>query len=171
MTEPQDISFEGQLLALLPALRRFARSLAQSDSEGEDLLQDGIVAALSRRAQWRGLNLRSWMLAIISNRYRNSRRSHGRHPTAPLDAALDVPAPQAEPDPLGRMRLEAALNSLSQDQRMVLMLVVIEGMPYQEVADLLQIPLGTVMSRLSRARQKISDTMAAENVVPLRRQT
>jgi RNA polymerase sigma-70 factor (ECF subfamily) len=169
VTGSDDISFEGQVLALLPALRRYARSLARSDFEGEDLLQDSLEAALTRRGQWRGLNLRGWLLTIMTNRYRNGRRSLQRHPSIDLDEAIETPSPAPLSDPLERRRLEAALDTLPADQRSVLMLVVIEGCSYAEVAHILEIPIGTVMSRLARARQRISDCMKAENIVPLRR--
>jgi RNA polymerase sigma-70 factor (ECF subfamily) len=169
MNLPDDQSFEGQMLALLPALRRFARSLARSDADGEDLLQDSIEAALSRRGQWRGLNLRSWLLTIICNRHRNGLRLRTRHPNVDIEEAKDVAAQDPVSDPLERTRLEAALNSLPDEQRAVLMLVVVEGCSYAETATLLDLPIGTVMSRLARARQKVSDYMKAENIVPLRR--
>jgi RNA polymerase sigma-70 factor (ECF subfamily) len=169
MNLPDDQNFEGQMLALLPALRRFARSLARSDVDGEDLLQDSIEAALTRRSQWRGLNLRSWLLTIICNRHRNGVRSRIRHPSVEIDEAENVATPEPVSDPLERARLEAALNTLPDEQRAVLMLVVVEGCSYAETATLLNVPVGTVMSRLARARQKVSDYMRAENIVPLRR--
>jgi RNA polymerase sigma-70 factor (ECF subfamily) len=169
MNLPDDQNFEGQILALLPALRRFARSLARSDVDGEDLLQDTIEAALTRRGQWRGLNLRSWLLTIICNRHRNGLRSRIRHQNVEIEEAENVAAPDPVSDPLERARLEAALNSLPDEQRAVLMLVVVEGCSYAETAGLLSVPVGTVMSRLARARQKVSDYMKAENIVPLRR--
>ena len=169
MKTPSESSFEGQILALLPALRRYARSLARSDAEGEDLLQDSLETALTRRGQWRGLNLRSWLLTIMTRRYRNGLRYRARHPVTDIEEAMNVPAPTALSDPLERRRLEAALNNLPEEQRAVLMLVVLEGCAYADVATILDIPVGTVMSRLARARQKISESMQTENIIPLRR--
>jgi RNA polymerase sigma-70 factor (ECF subfamily) len=168
MKPPANDSFEGQVLALLPSLRRYSRSLTRSDSDGEELLQDCVEKVLARRAQWRGLNLRGWVLTIMTNLYRNHRRTIVRG-SIDLDNAADLPAPEAQNDPLERSRLEDALNGLSEDHRAVLMLIVIEGYTYQEVATLLDIPVGTVMSRLSRARQQLAEHMKADNVITLRR--
>jgi RNA polymerase sigma-70 factor (ECF subfamily) len=86
-----------------------------------------------------------------------------------LDGAEDIVSVDPAPDPLERSRLEDALNSLSEENRAVLMLIVIEGYTYQEVATALDIPIGTVMSRLSRARQRMGERMKADNVITLRR--
>ncbi|MDM9644577.1 RNA polymerase sigma factor [Rhizobium sp. S163] len=169
MKPPAPETFEGQILALLPSLRRYSRSLTRSDSDGEDLLQDCVEKVLARRTQWRGLNLRGWVLTIMTNLYRNQRRTIVRGNLVDIDGAMDVAAPETSADPLERSRLEDALNGLSEDHRAVLMLVVIEGYTYQEVADMLDIPLGTVMSRLSRARQQLAEHMKSDNVITLRR--
>jgi RNA polymerase sigma-70 factor (ECF subfamily) len=171
MNHPDHQNFEGQVLALLPALRRYSRSLARSDTEGEDLLQDSLEAALKQRGQWRGVNLRGWLLSIVTNHYRNSVRTRSRHPSVDLAEAEHVATQDAVSDPLQRARLLAALDSLPAEQRAVLMLVVVEGCSYAEAAALLELPTGTVMSRLARARQKVGDYMKAENIVPLRRPT
>ena len=166
---PAAHSFEAQVLDLLPSLRRYSRSLTRSDADGEDLLQDCMEKALARRTQWRGLNLRGWMLTIMTNLYRNRLRRDGRQRLVDIDDSADLPAPDIDADPLERSKLEAALNSLPEDARAVLMLVVVEGYSYQDVATLLDIPIGTVMSRLSRARRRLSDLMRSDNIVTLRR--
>jgi RNA polymerase sigma-70 factor (ECF subfamily) len=166
---PAPESFEGQILALLPSLRRYSRSLTRSDADGEDLLQDCVEKVLARRGQWRGLNLRGWVLTIMTNLYRNGRRGKARDGMLELDAAGDVAAPEVPADPLERTRLDNALNSLSEEHRAVLMLVVIEGYSYSEVAAALDIPIGTVMSRLSRARRRVAEHLKADNVITLRR--
>ncbi|WFU10968.1 RNA polymerase sigma factor [Rhizobium sp. CB3090] len=162
-------SFEAQVLALLPSLRRYSRSLTRSDADGEDLLQDCVEKVLARRSQWRGLNLRGWVLTIMTNLYRNGLRQQGRRSFVDLDDSADLPTTETPSDPLERSRLEAALNSLGEDYRAVLMLVVVEGYSYRDVATTLDIPIGTVMSRLSRARRKMTNLMSAENVITLRR--
>jgi RNA polymerase sigma-70 factor (ECF subfamily) len=169
MKPPAPETFEGQILALLPSLRRYSRSLTRSDADGEDLLQDCVEKVLARRTQWRGLNLRGWVLTVMTNLYRNQRRSTARGGLVDLEGAADLAAPETHDDPLERSRLETALNGLSEDHRAVLMLVVIEGYTYQEVANALDLPIGTVMSRLSRARRQIGDRMKADNVITLRR--
>ncbi|MFK0163329.1 RNA polymerase sigma factor [Rhizobium sp. NPDC090279] len=162
-------SFEAEVLALLPSLRRYSRSLTRSDADGEDLLQDCVEKVLTRRGQWRGLNLRSWVLTIMTNLYRNGRRQQGGRSFVDIDDNDHLAAAEIDDDPLQRSRLELALNSLGEDYRSVLMLVVVEGCSYQDVADILEIPIGTVMSRLSRARQKMTSLLNADNVVTLRR--
>lgn len=166
---PAADSFETQLLALLPALRRYSRSLARSDADGEDLLQDSVEKVLANRRQWRGLNLRGWTLTIMTNLYRNGLRQRGGRSFVDIDETTELPAPETQADPLQHVRLDAALNTLAEENRAILMLVVVEGFSYQEVAAMLDIPIGTVMSRLSRARRKLSELMTADNVIALRR--
>ncbi len=166
---PAPDSFEAEVLALLPSLRRYSRSLTRSDADGEDLLQDCVEKILTRRGQWRGLNLRGWVLTIMTNLYRNRLRQQSARKFIDIDDNSHLVAAEMDDDPLQRSRLETALNSLSEDYRAVLMLVVVEGCSYQDVADMLDIPIGTVMSRLSRARQKMTSLLNADNVVTLRR--
>jgi RNA polymerase sigma-70 factor (ECF subfamily) len=166
---PAPENFEGRLMALMPDLRRYSRSLARSDTDGEDLLQDSIERALTSRATWSGINLRGWVLTIMTNLYRNGTRRSRRFPAVDIVEAEDMPAAQPGSDPLERARLARAVDALSPDHRAVLMLVVIEGYSYAEVATMAQLPLGTVMSRLARARDQLAKHLAADNVIPLRR--
>lgn len=161
--------FEDEMLALLPQLRRYSRSLTRSDTDSEDLLQDCVETALSRRGQWRGVNLKAWALAIMTNLYRNNHRFTRRHPEVDIEEAGNLADPTAADDPLERDRLKNALDALSAEYRAVLMLVVLEGYSYQEVAELLGVPPGTVMSRLSRARERLRETLAQSNIISLRR--
>ncbi len=161
--------FENDMLALLPVLRRYSRSLARSDAEGEDLLQDCVEKALANRKHWRGVNLKAWTCAIMTNLYRNRHRRNARHPAISIDEAMDLPSVEIQGDPLERDRLTGALNSLAEENRAVLMLVIVEGYGYQEVADMLDLPIGTVMSRLSRARQRLREQLTESNIISLRR--
>lgn len=161
-------SFEAEILALMPQLRRYSRSLTRSDAESEDLLQDCVEKALLHRAQWRGVNIRAWAYRIMTNLHLNARRALARRPCVPIEAADAVAAGGATGDPLARDRLLAALDALPPEARTVLMLVAVEGHSYREVADLMEIPVGTVMSRLSRARQALRETLREENVIHLR---
>ena len=166
---PAANSFEGRIMALLPDLRRYSRSLTRSDSDGEDLLQDSVERVLSARSSWSGTNLRGWVLTIMTNLYRNGTRRGRRFPSAEIETAEALPAADGFGDPLERNRLVRALDTLSPEFRAVLMLVVIEGYSYAEVAAIMQTPVGTVMSRLSRARAELSRLLAADNIIPLRR--
>ncbi|CAN7364900.1 RNA polymerase sigma factor [Neorhizobium tomejilense] len=163
------LSFEAQILALLPSLRRYSRSLTRSDTESEDLLQDCVEKALVSRGQWRGANFKSWAYRIMTNLHLNARRSIARRPSVGIEEAESLAASTAADDPLEKNRLVQALETLPKEARAVLMLVVVEGYAYQEVAEMLEIPVGTVMSRLSRARQALREKMREENVIPLRR--
>lgn len=158
------------MLDLMPSLRRYARSLTRSDADGEDLLQDSLERALVKRGQWSGANLRAWTFSIMTNLYRNETLRTARRRTLPIDDVKeDPPAESPIGDPLQQRRLAAAIDSLAPDFRAVLMLVVIEGMSYRDVAALMQIPEGTVMSRLARARSQIARFLEADNVIPMRR--
>ncbi|WP_223215974.1 RNA polymerase sigma factor [Agrobacterium pusense] len=160
-------SFEAEMLALIPMLRRYSRSLSRSDTDGEDLLQDCVEKALANKATWRGTGLKSWAYTIMTNLYRNRHRTEQRHPSESLDET--IAAAETLGDTLENDRLHGALALLSPEMRAVLMLVTVEGYTYQEAAETLSIPLGTVMSRLSRARETLRQHLAADNIIPLRR--
>ena len=147
---------DDQLRELLPRLRRFALGLTRDPHAADDLVQSCMERALSR---WHGRrasgDLQAWLFSILYRKFLDGRRRHalfGRW----LAAADEQPgtAPSAEDTLLARSAL-AALGQLSADQRAVLLLVAVEGLSYQQVADTLGLPIGTVMSRLSRARQAL----------------
>ncbi|MCI5074774.1 RNA polymerase sigma factor [Oricola sp.] len=162
--------FETDVLAVLPRLKRYARSLARDASDADDLVQDCLEKAFARRASWRGDNLQSWLMTILTNLNRNRLRKAGTTPAmVDIDDAQAVESGQASADPLERDRIVAALDRLHPDQRAVLMLVVVEGYAYGEVAEMLDIPLGTVMSRLSRARRMLATILEGHNIVAFRR--
>lgn len=156
-------------MALMPDLRRYSRSLTRSDADGEDLLQDSVERVLTARAAWSGINLRGWVLTIMTNLYRNGTRRGRQFPSADISEAEGLPVPEPAGDPLERARLARALDALTPDHRAVLMLVVIEGYSYAEVADIAKIPIGTVMSRLARAREQLGKHLTEDNIIPLRR--
>lgn len=166
---PEGRTFEGRIMALLPDLRRYARSLSGSDADGEDLLQDSVERLLTARASWSGSNFHGWAMMILTNLYRNGTRRKRKFPSVELDEAAQVPATNQPGDPLERARLQRALDRLSPDFRATLMLVVVEGHSYAEVAEITRAPIGTVMSRLSRARAEIARYLEEDNIVPLRR--
>jgi len=161
---------EQSILDLMPALRRYALSLSRNRQDAEDLVQDCLETAFAHLGAWRGANMRGWLLTIMTNLHRSRYRTlAGRAEFAAIEAADGVEAPSPQDDPLERDRLLAAVNLLAPEQRSVLMLVVIEGYAYAEVADMLGIPIGTVMSRLSRARRAIAENLNGRNIVGLRR--
>ncbi|WP_196260271.1 RNA polymerase sigma factor [Pelagibacterium limicola] len=158
------------LIAHLPALRRYAYGLAGARADAEDLLQATVLRALEAAPGWRRENLRAWLYTIMTNLYRNGLRANARGPGLEAIGEADhVAAPLANPDPLLRSRLNTALATLNPEMRAVLMLVVLEGCSYAEVAQIAGVPVGTVMSRLSRARTQLSGLLQDEAVVYLNR--
>ncbi len=152
-----DQAFSHQLVALLPRLRRFARGLTHGSEEGDDLVQAACERALARRDQFEpGTRLDSWMYRIVQNLWLDSRRRGKNEAIAidPVDLAEHA-APagnNAAEDGLYLAQVREAIAQLPEDQRAVLMLVSVEGVAYKDAAEILGLPLGTVMSRLSRAR-------------------
>ncbi len=137
----------------VPALRRYARALTHDAELADDLVQDTLVRALRSEHLFHGGDVRSWLYTILTNLNRNRLRSLARRPT--LMAIDDNDAPdQAGPEAGGR-DIERALATLVDDQRTALLLVVLEGLTYREVAEVQGVPIGTVMSRLARARMQI----------------
>lgn len=159
------LDFRSQLVALLPRLRRFALGLTASREEADDLVQAACEKALTKQHQWQpGTRLDSWVYRIIqTQRIDHLRRA--KHAPVRLDEEMllereDIhSADRAENEDLLRHTLKA-LEQLPEEQRAVMMLVVVEGCSYREVAEQLGIPLGTVMSRLARARLRVQAQLA-----------
>lgn len=141
----------------LPALRRYARVLTGDVTAADDLVQDCAERALSRAHLWRRPgNMRAWLFTIMHNLNANNRRRAASRPR--LAAVQDVPEPSWPASQLERLAANqtlAAIRQLSESHREVLILIAVEGMAYAEAADILGIPPGTVMSRLSRARDHL----------------
>ena len=138
----------------LPALRRYALTLTRRDQDADDLVQDVLVKALQNRGSYRGLGLRAWLFSILHNTFLNNQRGAARRERRLADFTL-IAEPSVEPaqDHVVRLaQLQAAFLDLPIDQRAALHLVVVEGLGYQQAADALGVPLGTLMSRLARAR-------------------
>ena len=163
-------SFERQLLDVVPRLRSYARSLSYNKEDADDLLQDCLERAFARREGWNGRNIKAWTMTIMTNLFKNQLRHKGSLPTHIEFDEMQSGA-QAVPDVdlYEQDQLKKALNALNADQRVVLMLVTLHGHSYEEVADILEIPVGTVMSRLSRARTNLSALLSGTNVVSFRR--
>ena len=147
----------------IPRLRRYARALTGERSAADDLVQDTLERGLSRFHLWRqGSDLRAWLFTIMHNIYVNQTRSRVRHPHETLDEPHADALPAREPD-WGELRdIDAALSRLPGEQRAVLLLVGLEQFTYEEAAQVLDIPLGTVMSRLSRGRERLRLILAGD---------
>jgi len=159
--------FERELVALLPKLRRFARGLAGSQADGDDLVQGALAKALTKREHWQpGTRLDSWVFRIIQNHWIDTVRSKRvRGEVASLDDAMNVVGTDGEAAVESSMavsRMSVALNQLSDDQRAVVVMVSLEGMSYAAAAEALGIPIGTVMSRLARARAALASAVYGE---------
>ena len=146
-------AFAKDLEAAIPALRRYARALTRDAETADDLVQDTLVRALRSQHLFLGGDVRSWLYTILTNLNRNRLRSLARRPVlAPL---RDIDAPQMAGPEAGGRDIGRALDALGEDQRAALLLVVLEGLSYREVAEVQGVPIGTVMSRLARARAQI----------------
>jgi RNA polymerase sigma-70 factor (ECF subfamily) len=149
-----------KLTTILPKLQRFARALTGSGDDADDLVQQACERLLSKPEAYDGiLSLESWMYRTIHNAWIDEKRSMRRKYTDTIDACGDIAGEDGEHtvairSSLARVRLEMA--QLSAEQRAVLMLVCVEGLRYQEAAGVLAIPIGTLMSRLSRARLNLA---------------
>jgi RNA polymerase sigma-70 factor, ECF subfamily len=144
----------------IPALRRYARALTRDAEAADDLVQDTLVRALRSEHLFHGGDIRSWLYTILTNLNRNRLRSLARRPT--LMALGDDDAPDMAGPEAGARDIERALASLVEDQRAALLLVVLEGLTYREVAEIPGVPIGTVMSRLARARAQIKAFLDGE---------
>jgi RNA polymerase sigma-70 factor (ECF subfamily) len=150
--------FQAQLVALLPRLRRFCHGLTGNRDLGDDLLQIAVERALARFEQWEaGSSLENWVMKIASNANIDRLRAEKVRGTAiEIDEALDLPGEDQLAMLEFRSELEAAraaLAAMPSHLREVMATVVIDGRSYREAAELLEVPIGTVMSRVSRARQ------------------
>jgi RNA polymerase sigma-70 factor, ECF subfamily len=145
--------------AAVPALRRYARALTRDAELADDLVQDTLVRALRSEHLFHGGDLRSWLYTILTNLNRNRLRALARRP--PLQTIEEHDAASAGPQAGGR-DIERALAALAEDQRATLLLVVLEGLTYREVAEIQGVPIGTVMSRLARARTQIKAHLDGE---------
>ena len=156
-----------EMVALLPRLRRFACGLTGSLADADDLVQGACLKALDRIEQWRpGTRLDSWMFRILQNLWIDQLRERRGREVAmdPEDLAERAVGDAARENEariaLGEVRREVA--KLPPEQRAVLMLVSVEGVSYKEAAEILEIPIGTVMSRLARARLALGRAIEGE---------
>jgi RNA polymerase sigma-70 factor (ECF subfamily) len=154
--DPEKRPFD--VVGQLAALRRYARSLLRNSSDAEDLVHDALVRAYERRLTFRnGADLRNWLLSIVHNTHIDRRRSTIARQTREAEHALETePTYAAGQEQVVRLRqIHAAFMTLPQEQREALHLVAVEDLSYQDAAETLGIPVGTLMSRVSRARAQL----------------
>ena len=148
-----------QIVEQLPGLRRYARALTGDAWAADDLVQDTLERACRKWLLWRsGSDLRAWLFTLMHNLYLNQRRTLAPVQWQDIETVEDrLQAPGDARDTT--LDLERCLQQLPAEQRAVLLLVTLEDMDYAEVARVLQVPVGTVMSRLSRARARLKELM------------
>ena len=156
----------------LPHLMRYARALTRNATAADDLVQDCVHRALSRLHLFaEGTNMRAWLFTILHNIHRQGLRANARRTdTAVLDDSVTSThgIEASQPMALAIGDLHEALGRLPEDQRQVVLLVGLEDLSYKEVSEILDIPMGTVMSRLSRGREKLKSLMEGEIGAALR---
>lgn len=156
-----------ELVAAIPRLRRYARVLTGDATRADDLVQDTLARAWEKRRLWRaGTDLRAWLFTVMHNVYVNQLAMLRRDAAnVSLDAdtsglAWQLPVRGNQVDRVELLEVVAQMGRLSSDQREVLLLAAVEEMRYEEIAAVLSVPIGTVMSRLSRARDKLRQLVA-----------
>jgi RNA polymerase sigma-70 factor (ECF subfamily) len=151
-----------EIAALLPRLRRFARALTFNREDADDLVQVAVERALGRSEQWEpGTRLDSWMFRIIKNAWIDEVRSRSRRSElfVPEEAGEQVGDNFAAAHQQ-RLAIEKAVSMLSDEHRLVVGLVLIDGLAYKEAAEVLEIPIGTLTSRLARAREALQELLS-----------
>ncbi len=167
---------EAAVVACIPSLRRYARGLLSDATLADDLVQDTLERAWSRFSLWqkRG-EIRAWMFGIMHNLFVDAARVRRSRPEDSAgDTLPEVPQRALQADGLEVRDLDRALQQLPYDQREILLLIAVEEMSYQHAADITGVPIGTVMSRLARARERLRQelqgrTAGAVDVPALRR--
>jgi RNA polymerase sigma-70 factor, ECF subfamily len=159
-TVPADV--QATIVAALPRLRRFARSLSRNSDDADDLVQLAVERALQRIDQWKPeMSLVNWLFGIVRNAWLDEARARKRRGPAfdPEDVADELGDASASRT-FERIALRRALESLPDEQRLAVGLVLIEGLSYREAAEIMQVPIGTLTSRLARARTALVSMLA-----------
>jgi RNA polymerase sigma-70 factor, ECF subfamily len=162
---PASARFSDQLIAVLPRMRRFAAGLTRSASEADDLVQAACERALTREHQFQeGTRFDSWMFRIVQTIWIDQLRASGIRKEdgdiAEERLGTDEPVRRVEAR-LALSEVRRAISLLPPDQRATLMLVTVEGLSYKQAADVAGVPIGTIMSRLARARIALQQLLDA----------
>ena len=162
------LALRAQIAALLPRLRRFARAVTRHREDADDLVQVAVERALRHLDQWQdGTRLDSWLFRIMKNAWIDEVRARGRRDEvlAPEEAGEHVGHSETGSRDI-RLSIEKAMGRLPEDQRMAVSLVLVEGLPYKEAAEVLDIPIGTLTSRLARGRDALQAMLGDGNLEP-----
>ena len=156
------------IVPYIPNLRRYARALVGDREGADDLVQDTLERAVRKFHLWRPGDLRAWLFSIMHNVFVNQLKARRIAPEVDIDEA-SIAAPIPSVTSMDVADVQRALGALAPEQREVLLLVALEDMTYADVSRALGIPIGTVMSRLSRGRERLRRAMSGEPVTtPLR---
>jgi RNA polymerase sigma-70 factor (ECF subfamily) len=162
MGENQMSEFHRLVEEQIPRLRRYARALTRNRERADDLVQDTLVRALAKVDLWQpGTNLRAWLFTLMHNQHVNTVRHSAREGLAvEVERMSDTLIATSDPTASRQLHeLDRALNQLPVDQRRAILLVGLEGLSYDEAAAVLDVPIGTVRSRLSRGRDNLRRLM------------
>ena len=159
-----------EIEAAVPALRRYARALTRDVASADDLVQDCLERAIARRGLFRPQGpVRAWLFTILVNLHRNALRgARRRSDTVDLGSVPEPSTPAPQPGHMALAELARAIETLPLDQKEALLLVTLEGLPYKDAADILNIPIGTLMSRLGRARATLKTLTGTQTEPHLR---
>jgi RNA polymerase sigma-70 factor, ECF subfamily len=147
---------QASLAPHIPRLRRYARALVGDRYAADDLVQDTLERAINKFHLWRpGTDLRAWLFTIMHNVHVNQLRSRAARPETALDEGDFLAQPAFDADRLEIRDMQSAIAALPVEQREVVLLIALEQLSYAEVSRVLRIPMGTVMSRLFRARERL----------------
>jgi RNA polymerase sigma-70 factor (ECF subfamily) len=164
---PEEQRFRAELVSLLPRLRRFGRAITRHREDADDLVQIAIERALMRRGQLEpGTRMLSWMFKIMNNAWIDEVRARTRRDQifAPEETGQHVGVTPMD-DLLDALAVRKAIDQLNDEQRVAVGLVLVEGLPYKEAAAVLGVPIGTVTSRLARAREQLQALLSSKEGV------
>ena len=166
------ISRERQIIDQIPHLRRYARALVRDHDAADDLVQECLARAMVRLHAWQPSGtMRGWLFTILHNLHVNQLRRDGRSPEihSDTDSVGRETSPGNHESGLAVRDIAAALATLPEEQRSVILLIGLEGLTYAEAATVTDVPVGTVMSRLARGRERLREIMAFDAVMPMQR--
>jgi RNA polymerase sigma-70 factor, ECF subfamily len=163
VNNPADSIRDG-LAALVPRLRRFGRALARNQDDADDLVQIAIERALRNAAQWQpGTRLDHWVIGIMRNAWIDETRARKRRSAVFAPEEMGERVGDTPMESVGEMLdIQDAVAQLPEEQRIAVALVLVEGLSYREAAELLEIPIGTLTSRLARARTSLQDVLGED---------
>jgi RNA polymerase sigma-70 factor (ECF subfamily) len=160
-----------QLIAQeIPRLRRYARFLARNADQADDLVQECLTRAVSNIDRWQpGTNMNAWLLVILHNIFINEVKR--RRPVLTSDGVIEQHGGGTSGGQEERIYLnnvQQAFDKLSTDHKEILLMIAVEGLQYEEAAAILNVPIGTVRSRISRARESLRELLAGQPELPAR---